>query len=66
MTRYDTSQQLLRCAILLVLTLEFAQTAQCAKKSARRFPQANLNYLSIYVADARVFSKTKGSKTKPS
>ncbi len=54
-----TRPAILRRAILLVLTLEFAQTAH-AEKIRTAIPQANLNYLSIYVADGRGFFKDEG------
>ena len=54
-----TRPAILRRAILLVLTLEFAQTAH-AEKIRTAIPQANLNYLSIYVADGRGFFRDEG------
>ena len=44
---------------LLVLTLAFSNIAH-AEKIRTSIPQANLNYLSIHVADARGFFKDEG------
>jgi NitT/TauT family transport system substrate-binding protein len=45
-------------AIIIILTL--AANAARAEKIRTAIPQANLNYLSIYVADARGFFKDEG------
>ena len=50
---------ILTIVILATAILEFGSSAQ-AEKIRTAIPQANLNYLSIYVADARGFFKDEG------
>src|SRR5438094_2719112 len=47
-------------AIILVILLSFATGFARAEKILTAIPQANLNYLSIYVADAKGFFKDDG------
>ena len=47
-------------AVLAIIILAFCETHARAEKIRTAIPQANLNYLSIYVADARGFFKDEG------
>src|SRR5438034_10304308 len=51
--------KILQGTILILLAVVFAQGAH-AQKIRTAIPQANLNYLSIYVADAKGFFKDEG------
>src|SRR4029434_4312975 len=51
--------KILQSTILILLAVVFAQGAH-AEKIRTAIPQANLNYLSIYVADAKGFFKDEG------
>ncbi|HET9917690.1 MAG TPA: hypothetical protein VFQ89_11325, partial [Candidatus Binatia bacterium] len=51
--------EILTIAFLAISILEFGSSAR-AEKIRTAIPQANLNYLSIYVADARGFFKDEG------
>src|SRR5256886_3907981 len=51
--------KILQGTILILLAVVFAQGAH-AQKIRTAMPQANLNYLSIYVADAKGFFKDEG------
>jgi ABC-type nitrate/sulfonate/bicarbonate transport system substrate-binding protein len=46
--------------ILAALILPFAASTTDAEKIRTAIPQANLNYLSIHVADAKGFFKEEG------
>src|SRR2546430_14074048 len=51
--------KILQGTILILLAVVFAQGAH-AQKIRTAIPQANLNYLSIFVADARGFFRDQG------
>ncbi len=51
--------KILQSTILILLAVIFAQGAH-AEKIRTAIPQANLNYLSIYIADAKGFFKDEG------
>jgi ABC-type nitrate/sulfonate/bicarbonate transport system substrate-binding protein len=46
--------------ILILLIFSLSSIALCAERVRTAVPQANLNYLSVYVADARGFFRDEG------
>jgi NitT/TauT family transport system substrate-binding protein len=50
----------IRAAILAIITLSLVTPAARAKRIRTAIPQANLNYLSIFVADAKGFFRDEG------
>ena len=48
------------CYLLITVALLLGASIACAEKIRTAIPQANLNYLSIYVADAKGFFKDEG------
>ena len=50
----------LKCTILTIVILSLATSGALAEKIRTAIPQANLNYLSVYVADAKGFYREEG------
>jgi NitT/TauT family transport system substrate-binding protein len=58
--RNDKTREIIGCVVFAIVISVFAASTADAEKIRTAIPQANLNYLSIYVADAKGFFKDEG------
>jgi NitT/TauT family transport system substrate-binding protein len=58
--RNDKTREIIGCLVSAIIISAFAVGAAHAEKIRTAVPQANLNYLSIYIADAKGFFKDEG------
>ena len=58
--RNDKTREIVGCVVFAIVISVFAASTADAEKIRTAIPQANLNYLSIYVADAKGYFRDEG------